>query len=85
MLGLPQPGDSVKFRVADGRRVPIVGRKGFYEAEREYTERWTQNHYARVLDGSLLPLEWEGVPDGQPDKDVARDEAAEKKEVEAVK
>lgn len=63
MLGLPQPGESVTFRISEGHRVPMVGRKGkVYPAGQDITERWTQEHHGRHRAGALLLVKWSGMP-----------------------
>lgn len=54
MIGLPQPGESVTFRIAEGHRVPIAGRPGkFYELGKDFTEAWSQALYARLRTGAI--------------------------------
>lgn len=67
MIGLPTIGEPVKFRSAEGRRVPMIGRPGrYYAPGAECTETWTMAHYARLREGAIVLVEWSGMPPAGP-------------------
>lgn len=78
MLGLPQLGESVTFRIAEGRRVPMVGRPGaYYALEKEYIEAWSDLHLSRLREGAIQLIKWSFDPKGLTAEQVVADEKAE--------
>lgn len=78
MLGLPQFGESVTFRIAEGRRVPKVGRpEKFYELDKEYVENWSDLHLSRLREGAIQIVKSSFKPQGLTADQVQADNEAE--------
>jgi hypothetical protein len=67
MQNLPDVGEVVKFRIAEGHLVPMPGRPGrFYPVGETIEEAWKPEHVARVRTGALLLEEWSRMPKSEP-------------------